>query len=132
MKYFLIAGERSGDLHGSNLIKELRAKDKQAELQCWGGEMMEEAGARLLKHYKEISFMGFVEVLANASKIKQALKTCKENILAFQPDVIILIDFGGFNLRIAKFAKENGIKVFYYISPKVWAWNQSRAKKIKA
>ena len=118
-------------MHGSNLIKALKAKDAQAEVVCWGGDMMEQAGAKLLKHYKEISFMGFIEVLMNAKKIKAALKECKENILAFKPDVIILIDFAGFNLRIAKFAKENNLKVFYYISPKVWAWNQSRANKIK-
>jgi len=132
MKYFIIAGERSGDLHGSNLIKALKNKDTEAEIQCWGGDMMQEAGAKLLKHYQEISFMGFAEVLTNVTKIFNALKECKSNILAFKPDVVILIDFAGFNLRIAKFAKANNIKVFYYISPKVWAWNQSRANKIKA
>ena len=131
MKYFIIAGERSGDLHGSNLIKALKSKDAEAEIVCWGGDMMQQAGAKLLKHYKEISYMGFAEVLSNATKIVKALKECKQDILEFNPDVVVLIDFAGFNLRIAKFAKENKLKVFYYISPKVWAWNQSRANKIK-
>jgi lipid-A-disaccharide synthase len=132
MKYFIIAGERSGDLHASNLIKALKQEDKEAEILCWGGDYMKQAGAKLLRHYSDISFMGFAEVLTNAGKIFKALKDCKADISNFKPDVIILVDFAGFNLRIAKFAKENNLKVFYYISPKVWAWNQSRAYKIKA
>jgi lipid-A-disaccharide synthase len=132
MKYFIIAGERSGDLHASNLIKALKQEDSGADVLCWGGDYMREAGGRLAKHYAEISFMGFAEVLTNAGKIFKALKDCKADISNFKPDVLILVDFAGFNLRIAKFAKENNLKVFYYISPKVWAWNQSRAYKIKA
>jgi lipid-A-disaccharide synthase len=131
MRYFIIAGERSGDLHASNLIKALKKEDSNADILCWGGDYMEQAGARLAKHYKDISFMGFAEVLSNATKIFRAFKDCKADISKYNPDVVILIDFAGFNLRIAKFAKENGLKVFYYISPKVWAWNQSRAYKIK-
>jgi lipid-A-disaccharide synthase len=132
MKYFIIAGERSGDLHASNLIKALKKEDSTADILCWGGDYMKQAGGKLAKHYSDISFMGFAEVLTNAGKIFKAFKDCKADILSFRPDVIILVDFAGFNLRIAKFAKENSLKVFYYISPKVWAWNQSRAYKIKA
>jgi lipid-A-disaccharide synthase len=132
MKYFIIAGERSGDLHASNLIKSLKKEDSNADILCWGGDYMKQAGGTLAKHYSDISFMGFAEVLTNAGKIFKALKDCKADILNFRPDVIILVDFAGFNLRVAKFAKESGLKVFYYISPKVWAWNQSRAYKIKA
>jgi lipid-A-disaccharide synthase len=131
MKYFIIAGERSGDLHASNLIKELRKRDQQAELVCWGGDYMESAGAKLLRHYKEYSMMGFIEVVLNLRKISKLFKICHQDILAYKPDVLILVDFSGFNLRIAKFAKRHQLKVFYYISPKVWAWNQSRALKIK-
>src|SRR4051812_15036597 len=126
MKYFIIAGERSGDLHASNLIKALKKEDHEADVLCWGGEYMKQAGGRLAKHYNDISFMGFAEVLTNAGKIFRAFKDCKADILNFKPDVVILVDFAGFNLRIAKFAKQNNLKVFYYISPKVWAWNQSR------
>ncbi|HEY8402411.1 MAG TPA: lipid-A-disaccharide synthase [Cytophagaceae bacterium] len=132
MKYFIIAGERSGDLHASNLVRSLKQQDAHAEIKGWGGELMHSAGVEVLKPYQEISFMGFAEVLTNAGKIFRALKECKEHILGFKPDVVILVDFAGFNLRVAKFAKESGIKVYYYISPKVWAWNQSRAWKIKA
>jgi lipid-A-disaccharide synthase len=131
MKYFIIAGERSGDLHASNLIRALKQNDREADVLCWGGDYMKKAGGRLVKHYNNISFMGFAEVLTNAGKIFKAFKDCKADILNFKPDVVILVDFAGFNLRIAKFAKQNGLKVFYYISPKVWAWNQSRAYKIK-
>ncbi|MFL5729283.1 MAG: lipid-A-disaccharide synthase [Cytophagaceae bacterium] len=131
MKYFIIAGERSGDLHASNLIKELRKKDSSAEIVCWGGDYMESAGARLLRHYKEYSIMGFIEVAFSLRKISQLFKACHQDILDFNPDVLILVDFSGFNLRVAKFAKEHDFKVFYYISPKIWAWNQSRANKVK-
>lgn len=131
MKYFIIAGERSGDLHASNLARELKKQDPKADIQGWGGELMAEAGVTVIKHYQEISFMGFAEVVTNANKIFKALKECKDTIAALKPDVIILVDFAGFNLRVARFAKEAGIKVYYYISPKVWAWNQSRATKIK-
>ncbi|OZI08080.1 lipid-A-disaccharide synthase [Siphonobacter sp. BAB-5385] len=131
MKYFLIAGERSGDLHGSNLIKGIRQHDASAIIQCWGGEDMEAAGAELLHHYRDSAFMGFWEVAKNLSTIRRQMKECKAQILAFQPDVLILIDYAGFNLRMATFAKQHGIRTFYYISPKVWAWNQKRALKIK-
>jgi lipid-A-disaccharide synthase len=132
VKYYLIAGERSGDLHGSNLIKALKKHDSSAEFQGFGGEYMKEAGMNLVVNYQQMAFMGFVAVIANLGTISKLLKHCKENIRAFQPDVIILIDYAGFNMRIAKFAKKNNLKVFYYISPKVWAWNVKRAWKLKA
>lgn len=131
MKYYLIAGERSGDLHGSNLIKAIRRHDPQAECRAWGGEMMQAAGAELVTHYTDMAFMGFWEVAKNLGTISGFLKKCKADILAYLPDVVILIDYAGFNMRIARFAKENGIRTFYYISPKVWAWNQKRALKLK-
>ncbi len=131
MKYYLIAGEKSGDLHGANLINALKKHDKNASFRCFGGDEMQKAGAIVAKHYAEMSFMGFVSVLLNLHKISRFLKECKQDILSYQPDVVILIDYAGFNLRIAKFAKANDIKTFYYISPKVWAWNTKRAWKIK-
>ncbi len=131
MKYYIIAGERSGDLHASNLIKALRQEDPQAQIRCWGGELSQEAGGELAKHYEDLAFMGFVEVLSNLTTIRKAMRFCKEDIEAWKPDVVILVDYAGFNLRIARFAKEKGFKVYYYISPKVWAWNQSRANNIK-
>jgi lipid-A-disaccharide synthase len=132
MKYYIIAGERSGDLHASNLIRSLKEEDTMAEFVGVGGDYMKNEGATLHMNYRDISFMGFAEVLQNLAKISKALKTCKKNIEDARPDVLILIDFAGFNLRMAKFAKEKGIKVYYYISPKIWAWKQSRAYKIKA
>lgn len=132
MKLFLIAGEASGDLHGSNLIKALKQKDASIDLRFWGGDLMEKAAFRKPeKHYKALAFMGFVEVVMNLGRILQNFKKCKEDILAFQPDVLVLIDYPGFNLRMAKWAKSQGIKVYYYISPKVWAWKESRVHKIK-
>ncbi|MFT6036188.1 MAG: lipid-A-disaccharide synthase [Marivirga sp.] len=131
MKYYIIAGERSGDLHGGNLIKALKQQDADADIRCWGGEAMAEAGGSLVVHYKEMAFMGFLEVLANLPAIRRRLQFCKKDILSYQPDALILIDYAGFNMRIAKFAHQHGIKVHYYISPKVWAWNQKRALKIK-
>ncbi len=131
MKYYVIAGEASGDLHASNLIKELKKRDGEADFRCWGGELMEAEGAELVKHYRDLAFMGFVEVLLNIRTIMRNLRFCKEDILSYAPDVIILVDYPGFNLRIAKFAAENGIRVFYYISPQVWAWKKSRTHKIK-
>jgi lipid-A-disaccharide synthase len=131
MKYFIIAGERSGDLHGSNLITAIREADKNAEIQGWGGDYMKTAGADILVHYKDTAFMGFAEVLANLSKILGFFSICKKQIEAFAPDAIILIDYAGFNMRIARWAKPKGYKLFYYISPKVWAWNQDRALKLK-
>lgn len=132
MKYYIIAGERSGDLHGSNLIKGIRKNDPNALIRAWGGEMMQSAGAEIIKNYRELAFMGFFEVIKSLPTILGFLSFCKKDILQFNPDVVILIDYAGFNMRVAKFAKQSGIKTFYYISPKVWAWNQSRALKIKA
>ena len=130
-KYYIIAGEASGDLHGSNLMKELKQTDGNAEFRFFGGDLMENEGGTLVKHYREMAFMGIVNVLLNLKTIKRNMKLCKKDLLAFQPDVLILIDYPGFNLRIAEFAKQNNIKVFYYISPKVWAWKEYRVKKIK-
>ena len=131
MKYYIIAGEASGDLHGSNLIKELKQFDSIASIRCWGGDKMEAEGAKLVKHYRELAFMGFIEVIKNLNTIFKNLAFCKQDILQYQPDAIILIDYPGFNLRIAKWAKQQGIKVIYYISPQVWAWKESRVKGIK-
>jgi lipid-A-disaccharide synthase len=131
MKYFIIAGEQSGDLHGSNLVKELFKADSNADISCWGGDLMEAAGARLLVHYKKLAFMGFVAVLKNLGAISKNMALCKEQILAFNPDVVIFIDYPGFNLRIAEFAKKSGFTTYYYISPKLWAWNERRVKKVK-
>lgn len=131
MKYYIIAGEASGDLHGSNLIKEICLLDKAAAVRCWGGEKMQEAGAVLVKHYRDLAFMGFIEVLKNLGTILRNLDFCKKDILAYKPDVLVLIDYPGFNLRIAKWAKQQGLKVIYYISPQVWAWKESRVKAIK-
>ncbi|SOD15095.1 lipid-A-disaccharide synthase [Pedobacter xixiisoli] len=131
MKYYLIAGEASGDLHGANLMKALKVEDTNAEFRYFGGDKMQTEGGELVKHYADMAFMGFTEVLLNLRTILRNLKTCKADLLAYQPDVLVLIDFPGFNLKIAEFAKANGIKVCYYISPKVWAWNQKRVLKIK-
>ncbi len=131
MKYYLIAGEASGDLHGANLIKALKKEDHDAEFRFFGGDLMLEQGGTLVKHYKDMAFMGFVEVLLNLSTVLKNISFCKQDVLVYQPDVLILIDFPGFNLKIAEFAKKHNIKVFYYISPKVWAWNQKRVVKIK-
>lgn len=131
MKYYIISGEASGDLHGSNLIKELHRLDTAADIRCWGGDKMQAAGATLVKHYKDLAFMGFTEVLKNLRTIFQNLAFCKEDILAYQPDALILIDYPGFNLRIAKWAKEQGFRIIYYISPQVWAWKENRVKMMK-
>ena len=137
MKYYIIAGEASGDLHGSNLIKELKKLDTSAFIRCWGGDKMQEAGGELVKHYRDLAFMGFTEVLMNLRTIFRNLKFCKEDILQFKPDALILIDYPGFNLRIAKWAKKQGLftesggKVIYYISPQVWAWKENRVKMMK-
>ncbi len=131
MRYYIIAGEASGDLHGSNLIKELNKLDTAADIRCWGGDLMQAAGGTLVKHYRELAFMGFVEVVMNLGTILRNLKFCKEDILANRPDTLILIDYPGFNLRIAEWAKEQGITVIYYISPQVWAWKENRVKKMK-
>lgn len=131
MRYYIIAGEASGDLHGSNLIKELKKRDAAANIRCWGGDKMQAAGGKLVKHYKELAFMGFLEVIKNLRTILKNIKLCKKDILQFEPTTLILIDYPGFNLRIAKWAKEQNIKVIYYISPQVWAWKENRVKLIK-
>lgn len=131
MKYYIIAGEASGDLHGSNLIKALKKEDPSADIRCWGGDLMEKAGATLVKHYRDLAFMGFVEVLMNLRTILKNIKICKEDIDKFNPDVIIFIDYPGFNMRIAKWAKQKGIPTHYYISPQIWAWKENRIKDIK-
>lgn len=131
MKYYIIAGEASGDLHGSNLITELKKLDSSASVRCWGGDKMQQAGADLVKHYRDLAFMGFTEVLMNLRTIFRNLAFCKEDILQNRPDTLILIDYPGFNLRIARWAKEQGIKVIYYISPQVWAWKENRVKMMK-
>jgi lipid-A-disaccharide synthase len=131
MKYYIVAGEASGDLHGSNLVKSLLEKDQNAIIHCWGGDLMQQAGATLIKHYRDLAFMGFLEVIKNLGTILRNLKFCKEDILQFNPDVIVLIDYPGFNLRIAKWANARGIKVIYYISPQVWAWKENRVKSMR-
>lgn len=131
MKYYLIAGEASGDLHGSNLMKALKRNDAGAEFRYFGGDLMKVEGGHLEKHYSEMAFMGFVEVVFNLSTVLRNIKAAKQDVLAFKPDALILIDFPGFNMKVAEFAKAHGIKVFYYISPKIWAWNQKRVLKIK-
>lgn len=132
MKYFLIAGEASGDLHASNLMKALKAEDATSEFMCWGGDNMQAAGGELKQHYKDIAFMGFIEVVKHLRLILNAIKRCKADIEAAQPDALILVDYPGFNLRIAEWAKSQGIRVFYYISPQVWAWKEKRVHKIVA
>ncbi|MEB0263377.1 MULTISPECIES: lipid-A-disaccharide synthase [unclassified Mucilaginibacter] len=131
MKYYLVAGEASGDLHGANLMKALKELDEQADFRFFGGDLMKTEGGTLVKHYADMAFMGFVEVVINLNTILKNLKKCKADIMAYKPDVLVLIDFPGFNLKIAEFAKAQGIEVYYYISPKVWAWNQKRVLKIK-
>ncbi|WP_289037094.1 lipid-A-disaccharide synthase [uncultured Zobellia sp.] len=131
MKYYIIAGEASGDLHGSNLMKALITKDPDANIRFWGGDLMQQAGGTLVKHYKEMAFMGFLEVLMNLGTIAKAIKFCKRDIQQFQPDVIVFIDYSGFNLRIAKWAKEQGFRTNYYISPQIWASREGRIKDIK-
>ena len=131
MKYYIIAGEASGDLHGSNLIKEIKNLDPAASIRAWGGDLMKDAGASLVKHYRDLAFMGFLEVIKNLPTILQNIKFCKQDIEAWQPDVLVLIDYPGFNLRIAEWAKKHGCKVVYYIAPQVWAWKENRVKKMK-
>jgi lipid-A-disaccharide synthase len=131
MKYYIIAGERSGDLHAGNLAKAIRANDPTAELRGFGGEFMEQAGVTLAVHYRDMAFMGLVEIFSNMGKIRKYTRLCKDDIVAYRPDVIILIDYGGFNLQIARFGKKQGFRIFYYIPPKYWAWYQNRALWLK-
>ena len=131
MKYYIIAGEASGDLHGSNLVASIRQKDPNAKIRAWGGEKMRKNGANVVKNYHDLAFMGFVEVLMNLKTILKNFNICKKDISEFNPDALILIDYPGFNLKIAKWAKKKGYKVFYYISPQVWAWKRRRVYTIK-
>ncbi|SHK08960.1 lipid-A-disaccharide synthase [Epilithonimonas mollis] len=131
MKYYIVAGEASGDLHASNLMKALKQKDENAEFRFWGGDLMEKQSGTLVKHYRDLAFMGFLEVVQNLGTILNNIKFCKKDIQENKPDVLILVDYPGFNLRIAKFAKELGIKVVYYISPQLWAWKEGRVETIK-
>lgn len=131
MKYYIIAGEASGDLHAANLIKALKQKDASAQIRAWGGDLMQEAGATLVKHYRELAFMGFWEVITNLKTILNNIAFCKKDIEEFQPDALIFIDYPGFNMRIAKWAKPKGIPTHYYISPQIWAWKESRINAIK-
>ncbi len=131
MKYYIIAGEASGDLHGSNLVREIKNLDHQANIQAWGGDLMQAAGARIVKHYRDLAFMGFTEVIKNLPTIFSNLRFCKEDITSFAPDVLVLIDYPGFNLRIAKWARGQGLRIVYYISPQVWAWKEGRVRSIK-
>lgn len=131
MKYYIIAGEASGDLHGSNLMKALKETDADANFRFWGGDLMQQQGGQLVKHYRELAFMGFSEVLLNLKTIFKNISICKEDIKTYNPDVIIFIDYPGFNMRIAKWAKEQGYKTHYYISPQIWAWKENRIKAIK-
>ena len=131
MKYYIIAGEASGDMHAANLILALKKKDPNALFQAWGGDLMEKAGAKVVKHYRDLAFMGFGEVLRNIGAIYRNFRICKKDILDFSPDVLILVDYPGFNLRIARWAKARHIRVFYYISPQLWAWHSSRAYQIR-
>jgi lipid-A-disaccharide synthase len=132
MKYYIIAGEASGDLHGSNLITELKKQDPQADIRCWGGDLMAAAGGHVVKHYKELAIMGFAEVLMNLRTIFRNLDFAKKDILVYQPDALILIDYPGMNMRIAKWAHEiRTFPIIYYISPQVWAWKEGRVKQIR-
>ena len=131
MRYYIIAGEASGDLHGSNLIKAIRQKEGDAEFRAWGGDKMQSAGAEVVKHYRDLAFMGFLEVLLHLRTILRNLSFCKKDIAAYRPDALILIDYPGFNLRMAEWAHAKGYKVIYYISPQVWAWKESRVKTMK-
>ena len=133
MRYYLIAGEPSGDLHGANLMKGLKAHDPEAKFRFWGGDKMAGVGGsgNLAKHYKETSFFGIVEVIKNLRTIRRQMKECRQDVEAFAPDVLILVDYPGFNMKMARWAKEHGIRVFYYIAPKVWAWREWRVKAIR-
>ncbi len=131
LKCYIIAGEASGDLHASNLMYALRKQHAEIEFRVWGGDLMQAAGGELVKHYRDLAFMGFLEVAKNIRTILNNLKFCKEDITEYQPDVLILVDYPGFNLRIAEWAKQQGIRVFYYISPQIWAWKEGRVEKIR-
>ncbi len=130
MKYYIISGEASGDIHASRIIGELKKHDPSGEFRCWGGEAMQEAGGNVIKHYRDLAFMGFWEVLINLKTVLNNVAFCKKDIVAWKPDAVILVDYPGFNMRIARFVKKLGIKVYYYIAPQVWAWKKNRVHKI--
>src|SRR6201986_1435201 len=131
MKYYIIAGEASGDLHAANMLRELKLRDPEAELRAWGGDLMQEQGAVIVKHYRELAFMGFLEVAMNLRTILKNIDLCKDYIPQWKPDAVILVDYPGFNLRIAPYVHSLGIPVFYYISPQIWAWKTKRVYNIK-
>lgn len=131
MKYYIIAGEASGDLHAANLMKALKKHDPMAHFRYWGGDKMQAEGGQLVRHYRQTAYMGVFEVLANLGKIASNFKFCRADIVKYDPDVVILVDYAGFNLRVARYAKQLGYKVYYYIAPKIWAWNTGRVRKIK-
>lgn len=131
MKYYIIAGEASGDMHAANLMAEIKRQDSRAEFRAWGGDRMKKQGATLVKHYRYLAYMGFVEVVANLGKVLGNIRECKADIRAYKPNVLVLVDYPGFNLRIAKYAHKIGLKVCYYISPQVWAWKRHRVHKIR-
>lgn len=131
MKYYIIAGEASGDLHGSNLMKALYREDPKAEIRFWGGDLMQQAGGTMVKHYRDLAFMGFIEVVFNLKTILKNIQFCKKDIASFAPDALIFIDYPGFNMRIAQWAKTKGIPTHYYISPQIWAWKENRIKAVK-
>ena len=130
MKYYIIAGEASGDLHASKLMNGIKARDADAEFRCWGGEKMKEAGGTIVKNYRELAFMGFTEVIMNIRTVLHNIRFCEDDITSWKPDAVILVDYPGFNMRIAKFAKARGFKVFYYIAPQIWAWKKYRVHKL--
>ena len=130
-KLYIIAGEASGDLHASNLMRALKIEKENIDFRCWGGDKMEAQGGQIVKHFKDLAFMGFIEVISNLKTILKNIRFCKEDIESYKPDAIVLVDYPGFNLRIAEWAHSKGIKVIYYISPQVWAWKKSRVHKIK-
>lgn len=131
MKYYIISGEASGDLHGANLIKSLKKQDSEAQFRCWGGDLMQAEGAHIVKHYRDLAFMGFAEVVAHLGQILRNFRLCRKDMKAYAPDVVILIDYPGFNMRMMKFAYKQGYKVVYYIAPQVWAWRTGRIRKLK-
>ena len=131
MKYYVIAGEASGDLHASNLIRELKKEDTTAQIRGWGGDLMQAQGADVVRHFRDLAFMGYTDVLLNICTILRNFKFCKKDIMDFKPDALILVDYPGFNLRIARWAKEKKLKVIYYISPTVWAWKEKRVENIR-
>lgn len=131
MKYYIISGEQSGDMHAANLVSAIKQKDKEANFRAWGGDKLKAEGVQLIKHIKDLAFMGFWEVMMNSLTILKNINFCKKDLLRFNPDALILVDYPGFNFRIAEFAKQNGIKVFYYISPQIWAWKERRINQIR-